>query len=82
MDRDKERLYPPSPASQIATDDIVRGMEPRQNLVERLNRRRRQLINEVNRLDRTIELLEKNAALVEVVEVVLLAQGKAEPFPI
>lgn len=47
-------------------------------LLNRLHRRRRELQNELRRVNNSIELCEKNAGMVEIVEIVLLSREKAD----
>lgn len=57
--------------------------EPGQpNLLNRLHRRRRELEMELQRVCNSIQFVEQNAALVQVVEIVLASRDKCEPRPI
>lgn len=59
-------------------ENLINKKEPR-NLISRLHDRRHELHRELQRLENTILVLERNANIVEIVEVVLIAQTKAEP---
>ena len=52
--------------------------QPKRDLLGRLHQRRRELENELRRVNNSIEFVERNAALVEVVEIVLASREKCD----
>jgi hypothetical protein len=51
----------------------------RTDLLGRLHQRRRELENALRRVNNSIEFVEKNAGMVEIVEIVLASREKCEP---
>jgi hypothetical protein len=57
-------------------------LEPKRlTILERLYSRRAELQNQLRRVENTINALRGNEAIVEVVEAVLAAQDKVDPYP-
>lgn len=68
-------------ADQESTPMCAEAAPRGPNVLDRLRNRRHRLHQELRRIENTIQFLEKNQAMVEVVEVVLLAQGKCDDVP-
>lgn len=61
-------------------NDMLRQRKEPRTLISRLYDRRQQLHQEIARVENSIAFLEKNAGLVEIVEVILRSQEKVDPY--